>query len=263
MKKKDDEKFEIVIPQGAHDGDKPKKMKFTKRTECVRCGTCCTKGSPSLLKADLQLFLSGALSYGDVYTIREGERIRSGEDDEIYESFMELIKIKTKEGTFECIFYREEEGCALYENRPAQCRAYECWSSDSKKPSGHAAASAPYDILEGLEKKSLTRSDIFHSVDVLLEIIKKHEEKCSYRGLSDAFEKLSEGDESAVEKIMDMLQYDTYARPFLKEKFNIPDDAMDLILGRPLMKTINEFGFRIVQEGDEYILLPIEDKEEK
>lgn len=262
MKKKYDEKFEIVIPQGAHEDDKPKKMKLIKRTECVRCGACCTKGTPSLLKGDLPLFTSGALSYGDAYTIREGERIRSGADDEIYESFIELIKIRTGEGTSECIFYRGEEGCALYESRPAQCREYECRPSSSRETSGHAAEGAPYDVFEGLEKEGLTRSDIFHSVDVLLEIIKKHEEKCSYRGLSDAFEKLAGGNESAVEEIMDMLQYDTYARPFLEERFKIPGGAMDLILGRPLTSTVNEFGFKVARRGDEYILLPIKEKEE-
>ncbi|HCZ11614.1 MAG TPA: hypothetical protein DHV16_05035 [Nitrospiraceae bacterium] len=86
----------------------------------------------------------------------------------------------------------------------------------------------------------------------------KHEEKCSYKKLSETVEKLSEGGEEAVEEIMDMLQYDTYVRPFLREKFNVPESALDLILGRPLSDTINEFGFKVVKEGDDYILLPIE-----
>ena len=33
---------------------------------------------------------------------------------------------------------------------------------------------------------------------------------------------------------------------------------MDLILGRPLTDTINEFGFKVAGDGEEYILLPIE-----
>ena len=255
MEKKDEKNPGIVIPHGAHDGDRPKRMKLTRRTGCVRCGDCCAKSSPSLLKSDLQLFLSGILSYGDVYTIRDGERVRAGED-EVYESFMELIKIKTRPGTSECVFYRGAEGCALYDSRPAQCREYECWSSASGK-------SSPYDVFKGLENESLSRGELFNSVDVLLEIISKHEEKCAYRELADAVEKAGAGDESAVERIMDMLQYDTYARPFLKEKFAVPDGALDLMLGRPLMDTICEFGLEVVREGDEYILVPREVKKEQ
>jgi hypothetical protein len=56
-----------------------------------------------------------------------------------------------------------------------------------------------------------------------------------------------------------MLQYDTYIRPFLKDKLNVPSTAMDLILGRTLMKTINEFGFRVEKSGEEYTLLPIKE----
>ncbi len=266
MKKKDKPGgFEVVIPQGAHDGDKPKLMKIEKRTGCTRCGKCCRGGSPTLLKADLPLFVSGVLSYGNTYTIREGERVISYGDNDVYESFMELIKIKNKEGSSECFFYRtEEEGCSIYENRPGQCRSYECWSTvpqklSPSKPSGKPA----HDVFEGLEKNKLTRQDVFHSVDVILEIMKAHEEKCSYRKLADAFEKLADSDESAVEEIMDMLQYDTYARPFLREKFNIPEGAMDLILGSPLLDTIGGFGFKVEIKGDEYILLPRENGEEK
>lgn len=236
--------LEILTPQGTEDGDKPQKMRMNKRTSCIRCGKCCSEGSPSLMKEDMALFVSGALSHENTYTIRDRERIRSHGDDSVYESFLEFIKIKAKDGTSVCMFYRDKEGCGIYENRPAQCRTYKCW--------------APENLMKGLEKGALKRRDIFGSVDVLLEVIDKHEEKCSYGKLSDACERLAQGDDAAVEDIMDMLQYDTYARPFLREKFNVPESALDLILGRHLTDTINEFGFKVVKEGDEYILLPIE-----
>ncbi len=266
MKKKDKAgKFEVVIPQGAHDGDKPKRMKIEKRTGCTKCGKCCREGSPTLLKGDLPLFTSGVLSHDNTYTIREGERVMSYGDDDVYESFMELIKIKNKEDKTECFFYRaEDEKCSIYENRPVQCRNYECWSAVPQKLSpGKPSEKPSHDVFEGLEKNRLTRQEVFHSVDVVLDIIKTHEEKCSYRKLADAFERLANSDESAVEEIMDMLQYDTYARPFLKEKFNIPEGAMDLIMGSPMLDTISGFGFRVKKEGDEYVLLPLENGEEK
>ena len=230
------------------NGVKAQKMHMQNRTSCIRCGKCCTGSSPSLLREDLALFTSGVLSYGNTITIREGERVRSHSDGRIYDSFMELIKIRCKEQGPVCVFYNDD-GCGIYENRPSQCRQYECWR--------------PVDLYGGLEKNALGRKELFGSVDTLLEIIRRHEEKCSYKRLSGAVDRLAEGDEDAVEEIMDMLQYDTYMRPFLQEKFNLPGDALDLLLGRPLTDTVNEFGFKVAREGDDYILLPIEDQDEQ
>ncbi len=239
--------LEILTPQGFEKGDNPQKMSMKKRTVCERCGTCCRMNSPSLLKEDMGLFVSGILSYENTYTIRESERIRSRGDAEIYESFIELIKVKDKEGTSTCIFYDETDGCRIYENRPSQCRMYNCWTQEN--------------ISEGLENKALKRVDIFGSIDIIMKAIKMHEEKSSYKRLSEALEMLSEGNEDVLDEIMDILQYDTYIRPFLKEKLNIPDVAMDLIFGRPMIERINEFGFKIERKGEEYVLLHINDEE--
>jgi len=237
------DKFEILTPQDQDNSDKPKKMKLTTRTSCVRCGSCCLEGSPVLLKEDVPLFNS-TLSYDSTYTVREGELIRSQAEGEVYESTLELIKIKEKEGRAGCMFYREDEGCMIYEQRPTQCRKFTCWSSQ--------------DVVTGLQEKGLTRQDLFSSVELLLEIIGKHEEKCSYKRLSNALQQLQKGEEGAVDEVLDMLQYDTYARPFLRERFNIPANAMDLILGRMLIETINEFGFKVLQSEHEYHLEPID-----
>lgn len=241
-------RLDILTPQGLERGDKPQRMRLTKRTACERCGACCRASSPSLMKEDLALFTAGVLPSDAVYTIREGERVRSPEDGVRYESFTELIKIREKEDSGVCMFHRGDEGCAVYEQRPSQCRAYQCW--------------APEDLSRGLEAGALKRVDLFAPVDVLLEAIERHEEKCSYRKLAEDFERLAGGDEQALEAIFDMLQYDTYMRPFLKEKLNVPEGAMDLVLGRPLTERIIEFGFKVVREGEDYILLPIEEPKE-
>lgn len=236
-------KFEILTPQGLENSSMPQKMRLHKRNSCIRCGKCCIESSPSLLKEDMHLFVSGVLSHENTYTIRDGERVRSNRDGNIYESSLELIKIKDKDSTSVCVFYEDNKGCSIYENRPSQCRAYKCWDT--------------VNLMIGLEENALRRSDIFGSIDLLIDVIEKHEEKCSYKKLSGAFERLAEGREDAVEDIMDILQYDTYIRPFLEERFNIPQVAMDLILGRPMVDTINEFGFKVERDGEEYILLAL------
>lgn len=241
---KEKNKFTISTPQGLENGEAPQKMRLNKRTSCIRCGKCCSSGSPSLMKADMPLIVSETISYDKVFTIRNGERLRSKQDGNIYESFVELVKIREQSGTSTCIFYDKREGCTIYENRPVQCRIYKCW--------------APENLMNGLDENGLKRSDIFGSVDLLMDVIEKHEGKCSYQKISEAFESLAEENADAIDEIIDMLQYDTYIRPFLEEKFNIPPSATTLLLGTPLIETINEFGFKVIKEGDEYILLPIE-----
>src|SRR5208283_907442 len=165
------------------NGVRAQKMHMQNRTDCIRCGKCCTGSSPSLLKEDLALFVSGVLSYSNTITVREGELVRSKSDGQIYESFMEMIKIRCKDQSSVCVFYNAE-GCAIYENRPSQCRQYECWR--------------PLDLYEGLEKNALGREELFNSINMLLEIIARHEEKCSYKRLSGAFARLAGGDEDAA-----------------------------------------------------------------
>jgi Fe-S-cluster containining protein len=238
MKEKD---LEIFTPQG-FDEDKPKKMRFKKKSSCDRCGDCCSISSPSLMKGDIGLFISGLLSDENTYTIREGELIRS-KDGNLYESFMELIKIREKNNSTTCIFY--DKGCTIYDNRPAQCREFNCWEI--------------HQIEEGLEKTALKRADLFNQIDFIMEAIKRHDEKCSYKRLSDTLERLNNGIEEAVEDIIDMLQYDINLRELLMKKFDLKPHSMDLILGRALSERITEFGLKVVKDDEGYILQSIKE----
>jgi len=243
------DKFEILTPQGYEEGDKPKKMKFVKKTECDRCGGCCSASTPSLHKEDMDLFRASILSFDNTFTIREGELFTIPGDEETYQSFIELIKIKPKEGTEECLFYSGDEGCTIYEKRPSQCAAYACWELN--------------DAMTGLEAKALRRKDLFGDVELITDIIVHHEERCSYQKLADTIEKAAGGDEAAAEEISDMLQYDAFIRTYVTEKFNIPESSLDLLFGKPMTERIKEFGLKVEKEGDGYILMPLNTKEAK
>jgi len=212
---------------------------------CTRCGGCCKGGAPSLLKEDSALFNSGILSQAHAYTIRDSELVKAHDSSARFES-IELIKIKDKPGTSECIFYGEDNSCSIYENRPAQCRQFECWN--------------PAEVLKGLESNRLTRAELFAQNDAILEIIKHHEEKCSYKRLRDVLDMLSAGEEAAFDELVDMLQYDTFARPFIQENFSISPDMFDLILGRPMTETIEAFGLRVMQDGEQYMITTIQEE---
>lgn len=242
------ETFEVLTPQGFEHSDKPQKMKFTKRTSCVRCGTCCRTNPPTLLKNDAALLAAGTIGPEHLVVIRDGERVYSVSDKDTYVAPFEMIMVRGRDDSPVCRFLAGENVCEIYENRPAQCRAYTCYG--------------PQVAVTGLEINRMTRNDIFGGIPLVMEAIARHNEKCSCRALADAFERIAGGDEPAVDTVLDMLQYDQYARPFLAEKLGIAPEVIGLILGRPLVETIRHFGFEVQQYGDEYILKLLEQEEQ-
>jgi Fe-S-cluster containining protein len=63
--------------------------------------------------------------------LTEGERV---EEEVFLTKFCRIIEIggfkrvslKEREN-FDCIFWKETQGCSIYENRPVQCRTYPFW----------------------------------------------------------------------------------------------------------------------------------------
>ncbi len=144
------------------------------------------------------------------------------------------------------MFYDDEQkACRIYEHRPAECRALKCWD------------------LRGFEdvmaRPGLQRGDLIKPHDGILKIIEAHEQRCSYGALESAIRGLRGPDsDKAVGKILDLLQYDHYMRPFLTEKIKLDPNVMDFFFGRPLATTIRMFGLCVRQEGDNFLLVPME-----
>ncbi|MCK4486029.1 MAG: YkgJ family cysteine cluster protein [Desulfobacterales bacterium] len=215
------------------------------RTHCIRCGTCCMKGGPTLHEEDAILFTKGILKRSDVYTLRKGEVVRNI-DDTLLVLEQEVIKIKGQGEAWSCMFYDDDQGaCRIYDHRPLECRALKCWDLRGFK--------------EVMERPCLQRRDLIKRDDGILEIISAHEQRCAYETLESAVSGLRGPDsDKAVENILALLQYDHYMRPLLTEKLKVDPNAMDFFFGRPLTTTIRMFGLCVKQEGDTFLLVPVE-----
>lgn len=213
------------------------------RTHCIRCGTCCMKGGPTLHEDDVSLFTKGALKETHVYTLRKGEVVRHL-DDTLMVLEREMVKIKGIGEAWVCIFFDDDEkACRIYEDRPVECRALKCWD--------------PRDLIEVMTRPSLQRTHLIDPGDGIRKIIEAHEERCAYETLELAAKGLRKpGSDKAVKKILDLLQYDHHMRPVLIEKLKLDPAAMDFLFGRPLTATIRMFGLRVKQEGGDFILTP-------
>jgi Fe-S-cluster containining protein len=222
------------------------KAAYATRPHCVRCGTCCTKGSPTLLREDMELFVRDILGPSDVFTVRKGEAAYSNVTDSLAPAEEEMIKIREKPDENICIFYREgDKECSIYESRPLQCRAQECWNPDAHEE----VAAAP----------RLSRREILaHAVD-LMRIVERHEDRCSYQELERAIARLSATKGQTVGEIIDLLSFDEHVREFAADQFGLDEESLDFFFGRPLSQTIEAYGLKVKAQPDGTLLLtPIE-----
>ena len=203
------------------------------------------KGGPTLHEEDAILFAKGILKRSHVYTLRKSEVVRNIEDT-LVALEQEIIKIKGQGEAWSCLFYDDDQGaCRIYDHRPLECRALKCWDLRGFK--------------EVMAKPCLQRRNLIKPDDGILKIISAHEQRCSYEALESDVKGLRGPDsDKAVEKILDLLQYDHHVRSFLGDKLKMDRNAMDLFFGRPLTTTIRMFGLCVKQEGDTFLLMPME-----
>jgi uncharacterized protein len=94
------------------------------RFECLRCGGCCSGFSGTVRVTDeeiralaLRLNLPEA-EFRNNYTRSVGR---------------EVISLIEKENQ-DCIFFKKEQGCTVYTDRPHQCRTWPFWRSNIYSP---------------------------------------------------------------------------------------------------------------------------------
>jgi len=220
---------------------------------CVQCGECCRMGSPTLHLEDIPLLQSGKIPWDQLITLRKGEPARSPFDGKPFILTEDKIKVREKEGLRECVFLTSQTAdeaavCSIYNDRPLQCRAQACWD--------------PIPARETADMPFLLRENIFAGVDLLLKIMGEHESRCGFEALSSAFEEINRSNGENVNEVLELLSYEDHFRQFVSERFNIPSESMDLLLGRSFAQMTTLFGFRVSCEPDGTRCLVSDDQKE-
>ena len=205
------------------------------RDRCIRCGACCLKSSPGLHWEDLPLIKEGGIQTSSLVTVRRGEFVRDTVKGGLAVIEEEIIKVREhKEGG--CVFYeREAEGCTVYDQRPLECRALQCWDTAQ--------------FMKVYLEPKVIRKDVV-SEGVLLGLINKHDERCSYAALHEHVQAIQGRGEVAIDAIIDLMRFDYELRPFVAHKLGIPMEEMDFYFGRPLFQTVVMFGLKVDQLPD-------------
>lgn len=207
---------------------------------CRRCGTCCKKGGPALHAEDRILVEKGWVPLASLFTIRQGEpffdNIRGG----IHPATTDIIKIKNRDR--QCSFYKiAEKSCDIYEHRPLECRALQCWDTA--------------EIERVYADSRLTRKDLLDGVEGLWDLVCDHQRRCPYEKLY-AYRKGDGGGNRELEKVvLEMIRYDDSLRNLVVRKTAMQEEMLEFLLGRPLIDTIRMFGLRLGKDGSRLRLI--------
>lgn len=213
--------------------------RISKRTFCERCGTCCIKGGPALHEPDLRLIEAGILTYGMLYTLRAGELVREQVKGGLAPLAEEIVKIRgVGENRWTCMLYDDEgKACTIYEERPEECRTFNCW--------------APEDLAAMYETGRLTRAGIVAAGSALADLVAEHEARAPYAEIEPLAYAALDGDDGAASALADKVVWDAAFRSAFAEKTGA-DRELDFLFGRPLRQTLGQYGLEVVREGEAY-----------
>jgi Fe-S-cluster containining protein len=194
--------------------------------KCNRCGTCCQKNSPALHLQDLNLIIDGHIAKNQLITYRKGEWIRDNVADTLIKLDQEIIKPVMKNA---CIFYLpENHSCAIYNNRPLECRIQLC--------------SDPEPLKKMYQNNRLIRNDIFSAESPLLELIEYHEKNCPLNNLPKSSKEITKDIQIEFKKL---IQFEYHFRYTLFQQTGLQQSDMNFLLGRPIETLLQQSGIKL------------------
>ncbi|MBI9076179.1 MAG: YkgJ family cysteine cluster protein [Desulfatibacillum sp.] len=225
--------------------DSPDTGKALPRSVCIQCGTCCTKGGPALHKQDMEIIRRGVIMPQHLFSLRKGEKVFENVKAAVVPLAEEMIKIKGKPGSWTCMFFDDKsKQCAIYENRPLECRALACWDT--------SAIEAIY------TKDRMTRHDLIGPKDAVHKFMDAHEEKCSHSELARLTALLSTDDvDQSANRILDMILYENDMRAMLVEKAGLQNDYLDFLFGRPMGEALKGYRLEVRNIRGKLTLMPL------
>ena len=211
---------------------------------CIRCGICCIKGGPCFHDIDKPLIEKGLIHSRYLYTLRKGELVYDNVRECLAPVEDDVIKLKGRNDSWTCIFFDEDQtACEIYETRPLECKALQCWDTQQLE--------AIYD------KNRLTRKDLISDIEGLWDLICDHQRRCDYDKIQELVDALdSPAKKSAQKQLIEIIQYDMEIRKLVVSDGGLEVEMLDFLFGRPLIKTIENYGLRVDSNQKKIRLIP-------
>lgn len=243
-------------------------MKLFAQATCNRCGQCCLRGGPVLMRRDAVLLEERSLLPQALVCLRPGEWVRDDVRRALYQQTEERLKLTGAGGgthPWRCQHLRMREGsaeCAAYLRRPAQCAALFCQDTASMekllaedKPLSRSAA------LDALSRRLPPSAEIA----LWQEVVMAHEEQNPVRPALELAAALGfappggDGEgrppldgiahADAVKRLVLAVRTDAAFRELCTERAGIPTALLPFLLGRPLSALLAEVGLHPVDRS--------------
>lgn len=205
----------------------------SKINSCRKCGECCKQGGPALHQQDLELIKSGKLPISSLITIRKGELAHNPLTGKVQAVKNELVKLLGKGRQWDCCYFDDKHGCTIYEYRPIACRILECWDTNN--------------ILEIVEKDTLSRRDILGRDHSFVPIIDEHEKICPCKGLETIRDNYQHLSNERKRDITQLVREDLLFRSRVIQDFDLKLQEELFYFGRPFFQLLQPFGTRIFE----------------
>lgn len=203
---------------------------------CTRCGTCCRKGGPAFHSEDVDLV--SRLGITNMVCLRRGELAYDPQVNAVRPLDVELIKIRGKGHSWECVFFDSEiQVCSIYEHRPIECRVLQC--DDSVK------------IFDTIRKPHLNRSHIVRPNCVLWDCIIEHERLFPIETAVKLNQNMKESSSSLELDVF--VRKELYFRRAFADRVQVADAELWPYFGRPLWLVLLPLRPELRKFGDEYI----------
>ena len=209
-----------------------RRVAYATRPYCQRCGVCCDGAGPTLYPGDERLVREGIVARSQLVTLRAGETVFSRWHGRPIALEQECVRIVAA-GSQGCrLFDPARQSCAIYDDRPSQCRTQRCWDTSAA------------DRL--LATAGLTRWQLLDESFGARELLAEHEGSCSVSGLRDLWAFAGAGDDDAQAGLDQLLADDHRIRSRLVDSGAATPDELPFLLGCPCDELVE----RLADEPD-------------
>lgn len=193
---------------------------------------------------DVDSVRTGIIRLDQIYTIRRGEVVRDNVHGGLALVGTERIKVRERAAPpwpGACLFYDHAgHACTMYEDRPAQCAALECWD--------------PAAFMEVYDHPRAERRHLVEDAH-LLALVDEHEARCGLARVDRAVKRMGRERQPGVAELIKILQGDHQMRGQAMEELGISEGALDFYFGRPLTRILHQFGLQLKERPDGSFLL--------
>jgi len=176
----------------------------------------------------MELLIASHLVLAQLITVRRGEMVVWPGAVTQTPARVELVKLQGRGGDWRCLFYaRQTSGCAIYANRPLECRLFQCWAPD------------PLNRIIG--QGTFTRTDLLHPDDPVREFILRQEVQCPANRIKELAPH-AQPDSAALRELENLVRIDLLIRAQAMGRLGIAPKLELFLFGRPYFIMLAPFG---------------------